>query len=88
MITILKNEKNDIIYACDCGIQGKCMVKPQEGNAVIVVDVRCPICLEEGKRVVLSQSDGNNDPENLEFSWSPIISNDIIDYTIKEEDEE
>jgi len=88
MITILKNEKNDIIYTCDCGIQGKCMVKPQEENSIIVVDVRCPICLGEGKRVVLSQSDGNNSSENLEFSWSPIIKNEIIDYTIKNEDKE
>jgi hypothetical protein len=89
MITILNNEGNNIIYKCDCGVKGKCMVKPQPGNATIVVDVRCPICLEGAKRVVITQSDGEDfsaGGKNPQLSWSPIIGHEIIDYKIKDEE--
>lgn len=85
MITILRNEQNNIIYTCDCGVKGKCMIKPQEKNAVIIVDVRCPICLEV-KRVFLKQY--QDDSENPECSWSPIINNEVIEYSLKKDSEE
>ena len=85
MITILKNENNNIIYECDCGVKGKCMVKPQEKNSVIVVDVRCPICLET-IRVFLKQYEDNS--ITTEVSWSPIIANEIIEYSLKKDDGE
>lgn len=94
MITILRNEKNNIIYACDCGVKGKCMIKPLDSDAAIVIDVRCPICLEV-KRVVLTQYGSEEDRQeivnnldNMDLSWSLIISNDIIEYSLKKDDEE
>lgn len=94
MITILRNEQNNIIYACDCGVKGKCMIKPQETDAAIVVDVRCPICLDV-KRVVLTQYGSEEDRQeivnnldNMNLSWSLIISNDIIEYSLKKDDGE
>jgi len=87
MITILRNENNNIIYECDCGVKGKCMVKPKEEGSIIVVDVRCPICLEV-KRVFLTQYEpGKEDQEDSKLSWSPIISNDVIEYSLKKDDE-
>lgn len=84
MITILRNENNNIIYKCDCGVKGKCMVKPKEKDSVIVVDVRCPICLET-KRIFLKQYENNL--TTPEISWSPIVTNDIIEYSLRKDDE-
>jgi len=94
MITILRNENNNIIYECDCGVKGKCMIKPLDNDAAIVVDVRCPICLEV-KRVVLTQYGSEENKKEIidnldkgDLSWSLIISNDIIEYALKKDDEE
>jgi hypothetical protein len=93
MVKILKNEGNIILYECDCGVKGKCMVKPVEEDAAIVVDVKCPLCLDV-KRVVLTQyaSDENgqklkNSLNEAPLSWSPVISNKITDYFIKKDED-
>jgi hypothetical protein len=94
MVKILKNEGNTILYECDCGVKGKCMVKPVEGDAAIVVDVKCPLCLD-AKRVVLTQYESDEsgqkikgDLNNMNLSWSPVISNKITDYLLKKDEEE
>jgi hypothetical protein len=84
MITILKNEKNNIIYECDCGVKGKCMVKPREEDATIVVNVSCPICLDTIRVFIKQYKDNLTIPE---ISWSPIIANEIIEYSLKKEKE-
>jgi len=94
MVKILKNEKNVILYECDCGVVGKCMVKPLEGEATIVVDVRCPVCLST-ERVVIVQYESDEEKfqimENLDdvdLSWSTIISNEVVEFLSKEEDDD
>ena len=91
MVKILSNEKNIIIYECDCGVKGKCMIKPLKENAAIVVDVRCPVCLNV-ERIVLLQYESEEekfkimkDLNSTEFSWSSIINNEIIEFFSKEE---
>jgi len=94
MVKILKNEDNVITYECDCGVKGKCMVKPLETDAAIVVDVRCPLCLDVERVVIVqytSDEEGQKikkDLNNAQLSWSPVISNKITDYLIKKEEEE
>jgi len=70
------------------------MIKPLDNDAAIVVDVRCPICLEV-KRVVLTQYGSEENKKEIidnldkgDLSWSLIISNDIIEYALKKDDEE
>lgn len=94
MVKILKNEKNVVLYECSCGVKGKCMVKPLEGEAAIVVDVRCPVCLST-ERVVIVQYESEKERykimENLndvDLSWSTIISNEVVEYLSKEEDDD
>jgi hypothetical protein len=82
MITILQNEKNNIIYACDCGVKGKCMVKPSDTNDTADIRIiQCPVCLEVEKVVYGSDKEAD-------LSWSVIISNNIIEYSLKKEDKE
>jgi hypothetical protein len=94
MVKILKNDKNVVLYECDCGVKGKCMVKPLEGEAAIVVDVRCPVCLS-AERIVIVQYESEKERykimENLndgELSWSTIISNEVVEFLSKEEDDD
>ncbi len=94
MVKILRNEKNVILYECDCGVVGKCMVKPLEDEATIVVDVRCPVCLST-ERVVIVQYESDEEKfkvmENLDdvdLSWSTIISNEVVEFLSKEEDDD
>lgn len=94
MVKILSNDKNIIEYECGCGVKGKCMVKPLEQDAAIVVDVKCPICSKVERTVLLqyeSEEEKSKIASNLneaELSWSPIVSNEIIDYYLKEENDE
>lgn len=92
MVKILKNEKNVIVYECSCGVRGKCMVKPLEHDAAIVVDVKCPICFAVERTVLLqyeSEEEKSKIANNLneaDLSWSPIVSNEITDYYLKKDD--
>jgi hypothetical protein len=93
MVKILKNEGNVIIYECDCGVRGKCMVKPLEKEAAIVVDVRCPVCFAV-ERTVLVQYESEeekfkikNSLNDAELSWSPILSNEITEYFLKKDED-
>lgn len=82
MIKILENKGNDIIYECDCGVKGKCMIKPLADSGTTVVDVRCPVCLDV-ERVILTQykeEEKDDMQDDLDMSWSIILSNEIIEY--------
>ena len=92
MVKILRNEKNIIIYECDCGVKGKCMVKPLNQDAAIVVDVRCPVCFDV-ERAVLVQYESEekkfkieNNLNETKLSWSPILSNEVTNYYLKKDD--
>lgn len=90
MIKILENKDNDIIYECDCGVKGKCMIKPLEDSGTIVVDVRCPVCLDV-ERVILAQykeEEKDDKQDNLDMSWSTILSNEVIEYYLNKIDED
>jgi hypothetical protein len=81
MLTINKNEGNVIFYSCDCGVIGRCIIKPIGGTNVILVDVVCPVC-HSMERATILQYDTEEEKESLvynlneqEMSWSLIISN-------------
>ncbi len=89
MVKILDNKDNVISYECDCGVRGKCMVKPQKNGAAIVVDVRCPVCLSV-ERIVLLQYKSDEEKSKIkdgDLSWSS-VSNEIVEFLSKEEEDD
>ena len=85
MIKVIKNEGNLVYYKCDCGVNGRCMIKPLKGEGTIVVNIKCAMC-NELDRVVLLQYKSEEEKTRLmkninesELSWSLILSNEIVD---------
>lgn len=85
MIKIIGNDKNIIHYECDCGIRGKCTIKPAKRDAAIVFDVRCPNCFETERMTIIQYSsdeikktllDGLNE---IDLSWVPTFNEEIGD---------
>ena len=85
MIHVTGNKENTIYYKCDCGTKGFCMIKPQEEDAAIVIDIRCPNCSEIERMVLLQYSSEENrkilekNLNDTEFAWSSIIENKVLD---------
>ena len=85
MIKVIENEGNLIYYECDCGVKGRCMVKPLKDEGTIVVNLKCAMC-GELSRVVLLQYKADGHKSDLldhtgenELSWSLVLSNEIIE---------
>lgn len=72
MIVVDTFSNNILKYSCDCGIYGKCLIRPQDSSAKIVFDLECPYCLEV-TRIVLKQTD------DQELTWAVIVDNDLED---------
>lgn len=78
MIHVIENKENTVFYECDCGTKGFCMIKPQEKDAAIVINVECPNC-EAIECIVLLQYSSEKSRKKLlddlnetELSWSSI----------------
>ena len=85
MIKIIKNEGNLIYYKCGCGVKGRCMIKPLKETGTIVINLKCAMC-HESERIVLLQYKSEEEKAKLtesinesELSWSLILSNEIVD---------
>jgi len=83
MIDIIKHEKNTITYACACGTHGRCVVKPVDNSAVIVIDINCPAC-GAVERITLLQYSTDEDKkllldnlDTIDLSWVPAINEEI-----------
>lgn len=82
---ILNSENNKICYKCDCGAKGFYTIKPLKKDAVLVIDIKCPLCLEVERVVVLQYSSEesrksflkNSNESNLD--WTPILDDDLVD---------
>lgn len=85
MIKVTGNEENKIHYECDCGIKGFCLIKPQEEDAAIVIDVKCPNCAQIERMVLLQYSSEENrekllkNLDEMDLSWSSILENEVVD---------
>jgi len=84
MVNVFKNAGNTIYYKCDCGTVGRCMIKPLNKGATIVVDICCAVC-SSTERVTLLQYSSNKEKEKLledlneaELSWTLILSNEVV----------
>lgn len=85
MIKATGNEENKIHYKCDCGTKGFCLIKPQEEDAAIVLDIKCPNCAQIERMVLLQYSSEENKKklmENLnevDLSWSSTLKSEVLE---------
>lgn len=85
-LRVVKHEQNEIFYACSCGAQGKCSIKPlPKKEAAIVVDVRCPKCSATERMTLLQYNSEEtkeallNNLNNIDLSWVPMMNEEILD---------
>jgi len=69
---------NKIIYRCQCGAVGQCLIRPQDTKAVIVFDLKCPHCLEV-TRLKLTSHLTKHELDKADMTWAIIINNDLIE---------
>lgn len=85
MIKATGNEENKIYYECDCGTKGYCLIKPQEEDAAIVIDIQCPNCSQIERMVLLQYSSDENKERLLErldeadLSWTSVLETEVVD---------
>lgn len=81
MLNVIGNKGHTIFYRCDCGVSGRCLIKPLSKEGTVIVDIRCPVCSDK-ERIKLEQ--GKFD-ENGDLSWACVIYNEVTDYELKED---
>ncbi len=84
MITVTGNDSNKFYYKCDCGAKGFFIVKPTNNDATLVVDIKCPLCSDTDRLVLLQYSSEKSkekilkDSNECDLTWTPIIDNDLV----------
>jgi hypothetical protein len=80
MIEILGNIEYTVYYKCDCGVAGRCMIKPLSKEGTIITNITCPVC-RATERIKLNQSEKDTN----KFAWACVIYNEVTDYELKED---
>lgn len=81
MLKVLGNKNFVVFYECDCGIKGKCIIKPLSKEGAIIVDIRCPLCSAKERIKLLREGQD----ENGDFSWACVLYNEVTDYELRED---
>lgn len=85
MIEIIGNKDYTVFYKCDCGVGGKCMIKPLSSEGVIITTITCPIC-RTNERVRLMQYEKNREEvDSTKFAWAVVTYNEVTDYELRDE---
>ncbi len=85
MIEIIKNEGNLIYYRCDCGVTGRCMIKPLKNSGTIVINLRCAMCGDLERLLLLQYKSEeekiklSEDINKQDLSWSLILMNEVVE---------
>ena len=85
MIEIIKNEGNLIYYKCDCGVTGRCMVKPLKNSGTIVINLKCAMCGDLERLLLLQYKSEeekiklSEDINKQDLSWSLILMNEVVE---------
>jgi len=85
MITITNHKNNTIYYSCNCGAKGMCSFKPLKRESPIVLDIKCPVCQDTERVLLLQYKNEDNKKkilgniENEDISWVPFINEEILD---------
>lgn len=84
MIEVIKQERNILYYKCNCGSKGMYSFKPTNGDAAIVMDIKCLSCHDVDRITLLQYGDDKDkqkildDIENMDLSWVPFINEEIL----------
>lgn len=84
MIEIIGNKGSTVFYKCDCGVKGRCMIKPLEKEGMIIINITCPIC-SDSERVKLVQYEKDKEKASTKLSWACVLYNEITDYELRED---
>lgn len=79
MIKIKGTGENTVFYSCNCGIEGKCLVKPLS-NGPCVVNIKCPVCSATTQVTLTNEKDTSS-----EFSWACILKNEVLKFKLVRE---
>ena len=83
MIKVTKHEQTTIYYDCGCGAKGMCSFKPLDKDAAMVIDLKCPACMQTERVEMLQYKDEDgkqkilDNIENMDLSWSPSFNEEI-----------
>ena len=81
MIEITNTKKNIIEYKCSCGVFGECMFKSPNENAVLIMDLKCPMCsyTDRIKLIKYDSEEGKNKllENDTELHWAIVVDNMI-----------
>jgi len=77
MITIKETGENVVFYECSCGVKGKCLIKPLANSDMLIVNIRCPLCLSVAQVCLAAD---NKKTSNI--SWGYVVETKILGYKI------
>jgi hypothetical protein len=84
MIEIIGNKGCTVHYRCDCGIRGKCMIKPLQAEGMVIANITCPLCYAT-ERVKLVQYEKDKEEACDIVSWAVILYNEVTEYDLQED---
>lgn len=81
LITVEDVKHHTLDYKCTCGVEGECMFKPPDGNSLMLLVVKCPMC-GESERIKVMKYDSEESRQQLteedaELSWVIVMDNRI-----------
>lgn len=81
MITIKEIHHHTLDYECSCGVLGECMFKPPDGNSLMLIEVRCPMCgaSERVKVMKYDSAEGKKElmTDDAQLDWVIVLDNKI-----------
>ena len=78
MVKITGNNNNTIYYECDCGVKGRCLIRPLGKGDTIVIDLECVNCKDMERLVLTQEINKDVSSEELSMAWSLVLTNDLI----------
>jgi hypothetical protein len=84
MIEITGNKGCTVHYRCECGVTGRCMIKPLEAEGMVIANITCPLC-NATERVKLVQYEEDMEEAKNKISWAVVLYNEITDYELRED---
>lgn len=85
MIEIIGNKGYTVFYRCDCGVGGRCMIKPLSKEGTIITNITCPICNKTEKVKLIQYENDREEAKDKAFSWACVIYNEVTEYELKED---
>ena len=85
MIQIIGNNDCTVHYRCDCGVGGKCMIKPLSKAGTIITTISCPICNAHERVKLVQYEQDREEADDGKFTWAIVTYNEVTEYELREE---